>query len=135
MKFLTWRKDGGPESHVTGFFVVEIKSLFSIVLLRFANGSRDAYHSHAFNTLSWVLRGRVHEITANPEDFWAMDAEFFTYTPSFRPVWTPRNRMHKVISHGTTWVLSFRGPWANTWEEFVPAEDRFVTLTHGRKEV
>mgnify|MGYP001575993171 CR=1 FL=1 len=59
MKLFYYGKDGGPESHVWGFWLIEAKSLFSIVLLRFENGTREAYHSHAFNSLSWVLRGRA----------------------------------------------------------------------------
>jgi hypothetical protein len=33
----------------------------------------------------------------------------------------------------STWVLSFRGPWANTWREFIPSAQRWLTLTHGRR--
>lgn len=41
--------------------------------------------------------------------------------------------MHKVMSQGDTFVLSLRGPWADTWKEFLPGLNRFITLTHGRK--
>lgn len=141
MKFFSWRKDGGQYSHVTGLFFIEIKSLFSIVLLRFADGSRDAFHSHAFNSWNWVLTGEVSEHVAMDRVAGPLNHGFvramkhYVYTPSLWPVFTPRSRMHKVVSRGTTWVLSFRGPWADTWEEFLPAERRYVTLTHGRKEV
>lgn len=50
------------------------------------------------------------------------------YTASWRPVVTKRSTFHKVVSVGRTWVLSFRGPWSPTWQEFRPAETRFVTL-------
>ena len=49
MKLFKYMKDGGPESTVWGYFLIEIKSLFTIVLLHFKNGSREAYHNHAFN--------------------------------------------------------------------------------------
>lgn len=127
MKFLRIAKDGGPESTVTGLFLIEIKGLFSVVLLRFANGSRDAYHSHAFNALSWVLRGRLVEYIL------PRVAGTEAYFPSFKPVYTPRERFHRVVSVGTTWVLSFRGPWADKWEEYIPAKMKFITLTDGRK--
>lgn len=128
MKLFTWRKEGGPQSRVHGFFVVEIKSLFSIVLLHFKDGTRDAYHSHAFGAVSWLLRGHLREYLN--EGHWGT-----YYWPSLKPIWTPRSRMHKVASGGTSWVLSFRGPWAKTWEEYIPAEDRRVTFTNGRKVV
>ncbi len=38
--------------------------------------------------------------------------------------------MHKVDSNGTTWVLSFRGPWNDEWKEI--NENGEQTLTHGR---
>lgn len=125
MKFFAKRKDGGPESHVTGYWLIEIKSLFSVVLLRFDHGSREAYHSHAFNAVSWVLRGKLLESLLG-------DRGDIKYLPSWRPVWTPRTRFHKVISSGTTWVLSIRGPWAKHWMEYIPGKE-VLELTHGRR--
>lgn len=127
MKFLKYMRDGGSESKVDGYWLIEIKSLFSICLLHFYDGSRDAFHSHAFNALSWVLSGKLVENT--------ITKRLNVYGPGLQPIYTPREMFHKVVSVGDTWVLSFRGPWADTWREFLPAEDRFQTLTHGRKVV
>lgn len=138
MKFFALRKDGGPESRVTGFFIAEIKSLFSIVLLRFDTGSREAYHSHAFNALSWVLRGKLVEYyfdPAAPKTWVQIAQDRIVYGRSIRPVLTPRSRCHKVVSLGTTWVLSFRGPWAREWKEYDPKAQVWTTLTNGRKVV
>jgi hypothetical protein len=125
MKFFKKMKDGGKESTVTGYWLVEIKSLFSICLLKFEGRSREAFHTHAFNAISWVLKGALNEHF--------LDGKGRPHTPSFKPVITPREDFHKVDSDGTTWVLTFRGPWSNTWKEWLPNENRFVTLTHGRK--
>lgn len=126
MKFLSRAKDGGPESTVTGYWLVELKKLFSVVLLKFEDGSRDAYHGHAFDSINWVLSGEVEE------------HEFLKGSRSHRPSWLPvvtsRDDVHKVVSRGTTWVLSLRGPWVDKWKEWVPGRG-LVTLTHGRKEV
>ena len=130
MKFFRKAKDGGPKSTVTGYWLLEIKSLFSIVLLRFDNGSRSAYHSHAFNSLNWVLRGQVYE-----EHLLRWPTRLIQYRPSFRPVLTWRGTFHRVVSNGTTWVLSLRGPWAKTWREYDPDKKTFTTLTHGRRQV
>ena len=62
MRFLKRMPDGGPERSVTGFWLIECKSLFSICILRFNGPSRDAYHSHAFNAISWLLRGCLFEL-------------------------------------------------------------------------
>lgn len=135
MKLLTIRKDGGPESHTTGLFLIEIKSLFTIVLLRFSPGSRDAYHSHAFNAISWIFKGRLLEhniytkLTGLPP-YWVQD-----YRPSLHPIHTPRSMFHKVTSIGTTYAISFRGPWIDKWQEYIPSTKQFINLTHGRKQV
>lgn len=121
-------KDGGPESRVWGYFLIEWKRVFSVVLLRFEDGSRDAFHSHAFNAVSWVLRGRLAEHRRT-----RLGTILSWFTPSVWPVVTTRANTHKVVSHGRTWVLSFRGPWAKTWCEVVNGE--VVTLTNGRKAV
>ncbi len=126
-------KDGGPESYVSGFFLIEIKRAFSIVLLRFDDGSREAFHSHAFDAVSWLLRGRLVErvlVTFRGGD---PVVEDIGYAPSARPIVTRRARFHQVFSIGESWVLSFRGPWAARWREYIPTSRRFITLTHGRQ--
>lgn len=128
MKFLTTCKDGGPESRVWAHVLVEIKSAGSIILLRFEDGSREAYHSHAFNCFSWVLSGCLLE------QFRPQSSRARRYhLPGWLPFITRRTDFHKVSSIGRTWVLTFRGPWSDTWQEEV--DGRTITLTHGRKEI
>lgn len=115
MKILWGAKDGGPESKVY-VWGLEIKSLFSVLLLRFAEGSREAFHSHAFNAISWVLTGQLWErfypgmVGALPR--WTI------YRPSRRPVRTPRERLHQVRGVAPrSWVLTLRSPWRSTWRD------------------
>ena len=126
MKLLQKCKDGGPESTVTGWFLVEAKKLLSVAVLRFSDGSREAYHSHAFNCISWVLRGRLEEVH--------LDGHVVVHKPSWGPILTYRDTFHKVYSRGDTWVFTLRGPWVDEWREYLPNQGRFVTLTHGRRE-
>jgi len=125
MRLFNWAKDGGEESHVHGLYIIEIKPLFSVVLLRFTQGSREAYHNHAFNAITWVLSGEFEEHKLNKQ--------VKAYKPSLKPKITPRTCFHKVVSKGTTWAISFRGPWTKTWKEYHPKEDKLYTLTSGRK--
>lgn len=142
MKLFAKRKDGGPDSNVTGYWLIEWKGLFSIALLRFSQGSREAYHSHAFNSISWVLWGRLLEVRKLPddprhsEDVYRFDKLRFTdFKPSFVPIITTRDNLHRVFgSAPVTWALTFRGPWAMTWKEQFP-DGRVVTLADGRKVV
>lgn len=126
---LFWRgKDGGPESNVTGYFLIEWKPVVSIALMRFTDGTRKAYHSHAFDSVSWLLSGQLAE--------WLLfDTIGTIYDPSIKPIITRRSTFHKVYSHGTSWLLTIRGPWVKTWREYRDEEKRFVILANGRKEV
>src|ERR1041385_3430754 len=119
MKLFYRGKDGGPESSVTGWWLIEAKKMFSIALLKFEGASREAYHDHAFNSISWVLRG-----FGLYESFLKGGSRYLF--PSWRPVVTSRDTFHKVSSIGTTWVLTFRGPWSETWHEHVGGEE--ITL-------
>ncbi len=125
MKLFSYGKDGGPDSTVWGYWLCEFKSLFSIAILCFEDGSREAYHSHAFNCFSWLIKGHLTEEN--------LGGPTKIYGPSIFPIFTYRNTFHKVTSKGRTWVLTFRGPWSKTWEEFNPNTEEFTTLTNGRK--
>ncbi len=125
MRILSLSKDGGPDSPVDGYFLIEIKSLFSIVLLRFNEGGREAFHTHAFNALTWFLAGDMEE-----EDY---DGRFRIYQRSLIPKYTPRSKNHRVWANRTSWCLSIRGPWSSTWTE--DDETHHTVLTHGRKVV
>lgn len=132
MRFFQKASDGGKDSGVTGLFFVEIKPLFSVVLLHFSKGTREAFHSHAFNAVTWWLSGQVEEhriVDSNhPEN-----VTVTPFGPSFRPKFTSRDNHHKVFAVRETWALSFRGPWVDTWREYLPSLRKFVTLTHGRR--
>jgi 8-oxo-dGTP diphosphatase len=92
MRFLEKTKDGGPESPVIGYFLIEIKSLFSIVLLHFG-GTREAFHSHAFNAVTLWLKGRVLEQVKT--DF---DPEWHKWAAG-NIKFTPRGLMHKILAY------------------------------------
>lgn len=124
MKWFKWSDDGGSTSGVRGLFIVEIKPAFSIVLLRFSEGTREAFHEHAFNAVTLWLKGRVreHHLDGHVREFCAGSVKT-----------TPRGTFHKVEALSTAWALSVRGPWGDRWREC--RDGRFVTLTHGRREV
>lgn len=118
-------KDGGPKSRVWAYFL-ENKKLGSIGLLKFKDGSREAFHSHAFDCASLILGpGRLKEVFK--------DGRVRFHLP-FKFLVTRKDDFHKVYSKGTTWVLTVRGPWDPTWEE-VDEEGQHKTLSWGRKEV
>lgn len=123
MKFLSKCKDGGPESPVTAYVLIEIKSLFSVMLLHFG-GTREAFHSHAFNAVTLWLKGWAWERTA--------DGKLKFYKAGMLK-YTPRGCFHRVepVSEHDTWALTVRGPWNSTWQE--RKAGILTTLTNGRK--
>lgn len=127
-RFLVKSHDGGKDSGVTGYWLIEWKRGFSIVLLRFSQGSREAYHSHAFNALTWWLRGEVkEEIIVN-------DQVVTKHWLPGRMKLTPRNMMHRIMGIAkASWCLSIRGPWIDTWLERKHGKE--YTLKHGREVV
>lgn len=127
MKLLQCAKDGGPNSTVTGFFLIEIKSLFSIVFLRFGEGTRENFHSHAFNAFTWWLKGFVTE--------YHKDGRVLYWKASIKPKYTPRRCFHKIYADKPAYAFSIRGPWASSWKEFNPNTNKTITLAHGRKVV
>lgn len=129
MKFLRKMKDGGLDSTVTGYWLIEAKGLFSIVLLKFEGKSREAFHTHAFDAISWLLSGSLTETVKLTR----RTTYNRYYKPSLKPIKTLKNRFHKVSSDGTSWVLSFRGPWDKTWIEESGGET--YTLKQGRERV
>lgn len=124
MRFLEKSHDGGKDSGVTGYFLVEIKPLFSIVLLKFSKGTREAYHNHAFNAITLWLKGNVKEHM--------LDGRTLEWNGG-NIKYTPRENFHKVEALTDTWALCFRGPWLDRWNENIKGKN--ITLTHGRKNI
>lgn len=134
MKILWGHKDGGPDSNVR-CWGLEIKGLCSILVLHFAPGSREAFHSHAFNAVSWLIAGDLCE---DVQEFLTLPNTghnaHHLYSRHWRPVITRRATFHKVSggAYGA-WVLTLRGRWHKTWVDGQPGEAD--TLTHGRKKL
>lgn len=119
------KPDGGNNSGVTAYFLIEWKILFSIGILHFKEGTREAYHNHAFNALTWWIKGKVTEIK--------IDKSEKDFKPSLIPKYTSKDNFHKVKAHENTIAITLRGPWNDTWKEY--RKNKYVTLTHGRKEI
>lgn len=124
MRLFEKSHDGGENSGVTGYFLIELKALFSIVLIKFEKGSREAFHNHAFDAITFWLKGSVLEKH--------LDGRELVWKAG-QVKWTPRECFHKVEVQKTAWALCIRGPWQKQWNEV--RKDRFITLENGRKEI
>lgn len=128
MRFFYKGKDGGPESPVEGYWLFEIKWLFSIVILKFNKGCRSSYHTHAFNALTWFLKGDMVEESIDEKGNHIEKK----YTTSLIPKVTHRTKLHRVKANETSWALSIRGRWDSTWFEYEPTNKKYIRLSKGR---
>jgi hypothetical protein len=108
--------DGGKDSGVTGFWLIECKWLFSIVILKFNKGTREAYHTHAFNALTWWLWGSVIEHVIGSRNEIELEIndekpEKIKWWPSLFPKYTPREHLHMIEALEPSYAISFIGPW------------------------
>lgn len=124
IKIFKKQKDGGKDSPVDGYFLIEWKGLFSIALLKFNKGQREAFHTHAFDAYTWFLFGDMEEerlyYYKNQIDEKNLDIvgkEDKKYKFSFIPKFTSKDNLHRVTAKKTSWCFTLRGRWDKTWIE------------------
>lgn len=121
------RKDGGPDSPVDAYFLIEVKGLFSLAILKFREGRRESFHSHAFNALTWFIAGDLEEET--------LDGIKTKYKRSLLPKVTKKQNMHRVKAFRDSWCITLRGPWGECWSEYNEDTNEVTILTNSRKVV
>ena len=127
MRILQKAKDGGQNSPVDAYFLIELKGLFSIALLKFNRGTRENLSSHAFDALTWFICGALIELD--------ISGDMYLYKRSILPKFTRKSKIHKVIALNDSWCFTIRGRWQDTWTEYNEESKELITLTHGRKVV
>lgn len=118
-------KDGGPKSTVDAYFLIESKRFGSVALLKFNEGGREEYHTHAFNALTWFLKGNMLEQKLGGVNKW--------YKRSLLPKFTSKKNNHRVWAVQDSWCFTLRGPWQDTWTEDDPRTNTHTVFTHGRR--
>lgn len=117
-------KDGGSNSPVDAYFIIECKWLFSIAFLKFNKGGRESYHTHAFNAITWFISGDLTE--------YDVDGSVYKYKRNLIPKITLKNKNHRVYAKTDSWCLTIRGAWDSTWTEYVSKTNMSTRFTHGR---
>lgn len=120
-------KDGGSQSPVDAYFLFEIKGLASVALLKFNKGGREAFHTHAFDALTWFIKGDLVE-----ED---VSGKLYRYKKSLIPKLTPKSKNHRVLANKDSYCLTVRGRWVESWTEYNKEEDKTTLFKQGRKVV
>lgn len=129
MRFFQKVKDGGPNSPVDAYVLIEIKNLFSIMFLKFNKGEREQFHTHAFHAWTWFLGGEATEERLYEEG--SVVTTF--YRRSWLPKFTSKGNNHRVIALKDSWCFTLRGPWQEAWTEHDFVKKEKTTFTHGRK--
>lgn len=106
------------------YFLIEIKSLFSIILTHLAPHGTTTMHSHPFKALTFWLYGFGTEFNCNYELKSLYPGKVKLTSKDFHAIGT---------KDSGAWFLTFRGPWSDTWQEY--RNGKPITLTHGRKEI
>ena len=114
------------------YFLFEIKGLCSIALLKFNKGSRENFHSHAFNAFTWFLFGDMMEERFIGKSGQQPIIEHTRYKFGLKPKFTSKENLHRVVAHKTSWCLTIRGRWDKTWMEYNLETDTIQVLEHGR---
>lgn len=124
MRLFNKAKDGGSESPVDAYFLFEIKGLASVALLKFNKGGREAFHTHAFDALTWFVKGDLLE-----ED---VSGETYKYKKSIIPKITLKSKNHRVLANEDSYCLTIRGKWDKNWTEYDSKSDTTTVFNWGR---
>lgn len=115
MGIVLWKKKSinNGEQDVTEITVLEWKKLFSIKLFHFhkTNGSQDRFHTHSFNSVSFLLKGNyVEEVVVDG---------FVKPLPRNRSkiIYIPKGEFHRITKSDGCKTLLITGPWEPEWVE------------------
>lgn len=111
------------------YVIFECKYLFSIIIFNFIESDKvqDRFHTHAFNSVSFKLKGyyEEHILDENGETL---------IVPRHNVVkFFERDIYHAIGKSNDCWTLLLAGPWKQTWKEFFPNLRKIETLSWSRK--
>ena len=114
---------------VTQYTVFECKQLFSIIFYRWNTVDQVRFHTHAFNAYAFLLRGYYEEKVIK-------DNKIINKTVNqlFKPRFLARNYCHSIgYAKPNTMTLVITGRWQDTWQEYFPDTEEWVTYSWGRQ--
>ncbi len=125
-KIFHWDNTSLGVGNIKRFTIIEIKYLGGIIVNIFNTSNQDRFHSHAFNALSWMIRGHYYEDVI-------VDGNLLKLKKIERSRFIPRNYIHKITkSSPNAMSITFEGPWESTWNEYFD-NGRIKTYSWGRK--
>ncbi len=102
--------------HVTRYTLFECKSVASVYVHHIATDVQDRFHTHAFNSVSFVFRGGYTEVVKEGFDIDSKLSCHAYSAPALRYI--PRLLNHKLlIAEPGTLSLIVTGSYADMWTE------------------
>ncbi len=115
--------------NIKRFTIIEIKCLGGIIVNIFNTKDQDRFHSHAFNSFSWMIRGWYKEDVVNiNNNIKTLETKIIS-----KSRFIPRYYIHKIKESSENAIsITFEGSWKSHWKEYFDNE-REKTYTWGRK--
>ena len=116
---------------VTQYIVFENKYLFSILFYKWNTIDQIRFHTHAFASFAFLLRGWYWEKVI----FNKIEMTNFVNQPLW-PRFLPRNYCHAIQNAKPgTLTMVITGPWQKNWHEYFPDTKTWVKYAWGREKV
>jgi hypothetical protein len=112
--------------NIKRFTFFECKYFGGVILNIFNTNNQDRFHSHAFHSISFMLRGFYNEDVIENGNVITKHI-----TPCIRYI--PKNYIHKITNSSKNALsITFETPWDSTWNEYF-SNGRIKTHTWGRE--
>jgi hypothetical protein len=119
------------EGHIIQYTLFESKYIGGIWLYNWKTIEQNRFHTHAFNSLAFLLKGYYkEEIITNK------GVETRIVNQWLKPRFLPKNYCHRILEAAPkTWTIVFFGKWGKNWWEYFDDTKTWVKYTWGRKKV
>lgn len=116
---------------VTQFIVFENKKLCSMIFYRWNTIDQVRFHTHAFSSYAFLLRGRYVE---HVKPYCNTNLTVIkTVDQWLKPRFIPKNYCHSIkYAVPKTLTVVFTGPWQKNWYEYFPDTKKWVKYGWGR---
>lgn len=120
------------DGHIIQYTLFEHKKIGGIWLYNWKTIKQNRFHTHAFNSIAFLLRGGYTEQVIRNTGV----IEWNKVNQWLKPRFLPMNYTHRICeAEPNTWTIVFFGPWKKYWYEFFEDTKTWVKYTWGRKVV
>lgn len=117
------------DGHIIQYTIFENKYLGGIWIYNWKTILQNRFHTHAFNSLAFLLRGSyTEEIIENGV------IKLRVVNQWLKPRFHPKNYCHRILkADPNTWTIVFFGKWIPHWWEYFADSKTWIKYGWGRK--